>query len=45
VFVYLFALVPRGLGIKIQAECRGQHGRGGIMASAARPKQSPQWIP
>ena len=32
VFVYLFALVPRGLGIKIQAQRRGQHGRGEILS-------------
>src|SRR6516162_355800 len=31
VFVYLFALVPRGLWIKIQAERRGQHGRREIL--------------
>src|SRR6516165_3512119 len=31
VFVYLFALVPRGLWIKIQTEGRGQHGRGEIL--------------
>src|SRR5208337_295181 len=32
VFVYLLALVPRGLGIKIEAQCRGQHGRGEILS-------------
>src|SRR6266404_628324 len=32
VFVYLLALVPRGLGIKIEAQGRGQHGRGEILS-------------
>ena len=32
VFVYLFALVPLGLGIKIQAERLGQHRRGEILS-------------
>jgi len=31
VFVYLFALVPRRLGLEIEAECRGQHGGGKIL--------------
>ena len=31
-FVYLFAFVPRGLGIKIQTECRGEHSRGEILS-------------
>ena len=32
VLVYLLALVPRGLGVKIEAQCRGQHGRGEILS-------------
>src|ERR1700757_3035078 len=32
VLVNLFALVPRGLGIEIEAACRGQHRRGEILS-------------